>query len=167
MATVTGALPVGLGLNDRNSPVFANVSIADGGTLLLGTSGAISGVGALTMATVATTGTITAGGRTVVTAVNGLTALAGGAQAGTALTADINRVTTVTTAADSVQLPAATPGLRVTVINAAAANAMAVFPQTGEIINALSANASISVAANKTIIFSCAVAGTWNSLLTA
>jgi len=100
-------------------------------------------------------------------AVNALTALAGGAQAGTALTRELNRVTTVTTAADSVQLPAATVGKVVTVINAAAANAMAVFPQTGEIINALAANASISVAANKTIMFFCAVAGTWNSLLTA
>lgn len=100
-------------------------------------------------------------------AVNGLTALAGGAQAGTALTRQINRVTTVATAADSVQLPAATVGRVVTVINAAAANAMAVFPQTGEIINALAANASISVAANKVITFYCAVAGTWNSQLTA
>lgn len=100
-------------------------------------------------------------------AVNGLTALAGGAQAGTALTREINRVTTVATAADSVQLPAATAGRVVTVINAAAANAMAVFPQTGEVINALSANASISVAANKTIQFFCAVDGTWNSILTA
>lgn len=99
--------------------------------------------------------------------VNGLTALAGGAQAGTALTRQINRVTTVASGADSVQLPAATAGRVVTVINAAAANAMAVFPQTGEIINALAANASISVAANKTINFYCAVAGTWNSLLTA
>lgn len=99
--------------------------------------------------------------------VNGLTALAGGAQAGTALTRQINRVTTVATAADSVQLPAAVAGRVVTVINAAAANAMAVFPQTGEIINALAANASISVVANKTINFYCAVAGTWNSLLTA
>lgn len=100
-------------------------------------------------------------------AVNGLTALVGGAQAGTALTRQINRVTTVASAADSVQLPAATAGRVVTVINAAAANAMAVFPQTGEIINALAANASLSVAANKTITFYCALAGTWNSLLTA
>ena len=69
------------------------------------------------------------------------------------ITAQINRVTTVVTAADSVQLPAATVGKEIVVINAAAANAMAVFPQTGEIINALSANASISVAANKTIVF--------------
>jgi hypothetical protein len=78
-----------------------------------------------------------------------------------------NRVTTVGTAADSVKLPAALAGDQVVVINAAAANAMAVFPGTGDAINALSANASLSVAANKTVLFYCAVAGTWNSILTA
>lgn len=120
-----------------------------------------------TTQTIATGNITMTAGLLIQSAVNGLTALAGGAQAGTALTRQINRVTTVVTAADSVQLPAATAGKVVTVINAAAANAMAVFPQTGEIINALAANASISVAANKTITFYCALAGTWNSLLTA
>jgi hypothetical protein len=99
---------------------------------------------------------------------NGLTAFAGGGQASaTALPSYINRVTTVATAADSVKLPAAVAGLQITVINAAAANAMNVFPQTGEVINALAANAALSVAANKSVVFSCAVAGTWNSNLTA
>lgn len=99
---------------------------------------------------------------------NGLTAFAGGGQTNaTALTARINRVTIVATAADSVKLPQAKAGMSVTVINAAAANAMAVFPFLGDVINALAANASISVAANKTIDFYCAVDGTWNSLLTA
>lgn len=98
------------------------------------------------------------------TTVNGLTALAGGAQAGTALTAGINRVTTVATAADSVQLPPAVPGRRVVVINAAAANSMNVFPQTGEIINALAANAGYAQAANKGVEFVCAVAGTWDTI---
>lgn len=99
---------------------------------------------------------------------NALTALVGGAQGGTALKLGLNRVTTVASAADSVQLPAAVAGCpEVVVINAAAANATAVFPQTGEVINALSANASISLVANKTIIFFCALTGTWNSVLTA
>lgn len=100
-------------------------------------------------------------------AADALTALVGGAQAGTALAYSINRFTTVASGADSAQLPAAKAGDEVIVINAAAANAMAVFPQTGEIINALAANASFSVAANKTAIFLCAVDGTWNALLTA
>jgi hypothetical protein len=99
---------------------------------------------------------------------NGLTAFSGGGQASaTALPSYINRVTTVAAAADSVKLPAAVAGLQITVINAAAANAMNVFPQTGEIINALAANTALSVAANKSVVFSCAVAGTWNSNLTA
>lgn len=101
-------------------------------------------------------------------ATDGLTALVGGAQAGTSLgNFAINRFTTVTSGADSAQLPKAVAGRVRVVINAAAANALAVFPQSGEIINALSADSSFSVAANKTAIFFCAVAGTWNSLLTA
>ncbi len=107
------------------------------------------------------------GGYQTLSAVNGLTALAGGAQAGTALTAMINRVTTVATAADSVQLPVSVAGMSIVAINAAAANAMNVFPATGEVINALAANTAISVAANKSITFYCAVAGTWNSQLSA
>jgi hypothetical protein len=99
---------------------------------------------------------------------NAITAHAGGGQgSAVALTTDFNRVTTVATAGDSVKLPAATAGSEVRVTNAAAANAMDVFPATGEVINALAANTAISVAANKTIIFSCMVNGTWNSVLTA
>lgn len=101
-------------------------------------------------------------------ATDGLTALAGGAQAGTSLgNFAINRFTTVATAADSAQLPKAKPGRMRVVINAAAANAMAVFPQTGESINAIAADSAFSVAANKTAIFFCAVTGVWNSVLTA
>lgn len=101
-------------------------------------------------------------------ATDGLTALAGGAQAGTSLgNFQINRFTTVASSADSAQLPKAVAGRMRVVINAAAANAMAVFPQTGEAINAIAADSAFSVAANKTAIFFCAIAGTWNSVLTA
>lgn len=100
--------------------------------------------------------------------VNGITAFAGGGQASAvALTASVNRITTVATAGDSVKLPAATAGAEVVVINAAAANSMNVFPSTGDRVNALSANAAFAVAANKVVRFICAVDGTWNSLLTA
>lgn len=118
--------------------------------------------------TIATGSVALTAGYYIGSAVNALTAHVGGGQgSATALTRQVNRVTTVASAADSVLLPAAIAGRVVTVINAAAANAMDVFPQTGEIINALSANTAISVAANKVINFYCAVAGTWNSLLTA
>lgn len=99
---------------------------------------------------------------------NAITANAGGGQTNAVqLAAAINRVTTVATAADSVKLPAATAGAELTVINAAAANSMNVFPTTGDNINALAANAAFAVAANKTARFYCAVNGTWNSMLTA
>lgn len=101
-------------------------------------------------------------------ATDGLTALVGGAQAGTSLgNFLINRFTTVTSGSDSAQLPKAVAGRVRVVINAAAANALAVFPQTGEAINAIAADSAFSLSANKTAIFVCAVAGTWNSVLTA
>jgi hypothetical protein len=102
---------------------------------------------------------------------NALTALVGGAQAGTALNLGYNRFTTVTSGNDSAQLPALTGGVVVVVTNAAASNTLAVFPQTGGIINAGSANAAFSVAAGKTAIFIQAVdtsgATIWYALLTA
>lgn len=97
---------------------------------------------------------------------NALTARAGGGQGlATALSASINRVTTVASAADSVRLPVALPGMRITVINAAAANAMNVFPATGGTINALAANTALSVVANRGAMFVCAVAGNWQAIV--
>lgn len=102
------------------------------------------------------------------TVANGITAFAGGGQASAVqLSAVYNRVTTVGTAADSVKLPKALPGAEINVVNAAAANAMNVFPSSGDAINALAADAAFSMAANKAAKFFCVVAGTWNSILTA
>lgn len=99
--------------------------------------------------------------------VNGLTALASGGQTGaTPITKSIVRFTTVATSGDSSILPSAVPGMAITVINAGAAP-MNVFPASGEKINALSADTAFSVVNNKTATFYCAVAGTWNSNLTA
>lgn len=103
-----------------------------------------------------------------VASVDALTAHAGGGQgSATALPAQINRVTTVGTAADSVILPAAKAGMQIIVANGAASNAMAVFPATGETINALSANTSISIAAGKTISFFSPATGAWHGILSA
>lgn len=97
-----------------------------------------------------------------------LTAHAGGGQANAlAITTQIARVTTVASAADSVKLPAATPGLEITVINAAALNSMNVFPATGDAINALGANAAFALAAGKVVTFYSTVAGQWHSQLSA
>lgn len=103
-----------------------------------------------------------------VSAVNGLVAKVGGGQAGATLcSAAINRFITVATAADSGLLPAAVPGMQLTVSNAAAANSMNLFPGTGDAINALGANAAFAIAANKTATLSCAVAGQWHAVLSA
>lgn len=100
-----------------------------------------------------------------------LTALAGGAQAGTALNLGYNRFTVVATAGDSAQLPALSGVVMVIVTNADAADSMNVFPQTGGIINAGAANAAFAVAAGKTAIFFQAIdtsgATIWHAILTA
>jgi hypothetical protein len=97
-----------------------------------------------------------------------VTAFAGGGQSGaTQITDMVTRVTTVATAADSVRLPRAVLGLELTVINAAAANAMNVFPASGDAINALSADTALSCAAAKTIKFIGTGSGRWHSMLTA
>lgn len=111
---------------------------------------------------------LTTTGVNVASAANALTAHSGGGQGSAlALTKAINRITTVAAGGDSVKLPSAVAGTEVTVINAAAANAMDCFPASGEVINALSANTALSIIANKTVSFFCAVSGIWNSLVTA
>lgn len=99
---------------------------------------------------------------------NTLTAHAGGGQ-GSALpvTAEINQVTTVASAGDSVVLPAAAAGIQIMVANAAAVNSMNVFPASGDQINALGANTAFALAAGKTAQFYCVKAGQWHSILSA
>lgn len=87
--------------------------------------------------------------------------------AGTALTTDINRVVTIATTGDAVTLPAAVAGRTITVINAHATNAVGIFPALGDAINAIAANGVYSLAATKSADFVCAVAGTWNTILSA
>lgn len=96
-----------------------------------------------------------------------LTAFAGGGQAnGTPLAYALNRFTTVATIADSATLPQGKAGDIVGVKNAAA-NSMNVFPASGQIINALAADAAFAVAGAKNVLFICYVDGTWDTLLSA
>jgi hypothetical protein len=105
---------------------------------------------------------------------NGLTALAGGAQAGATKigtlgggAASITRFTTVATTADSAMLPPSSAGLTYRVINAGA-NSMNVFATVGaDVINVLSNSAAFAVGAGKSCDFTCAVTGVWNTLLSA
>lgn len=77
------------------------------------------------------------------------------------------RITTSASSGDSVVLPASRAGYTMKIVNAAAANAIDVFPLSGETINALSPDTALSVAANKTVLFTCMVDGTWNTIVTA
>ncbi len=118
--------------------------------------------------TVATGNIAMTAGYVQYSAANALTAHVGGGQGSAlALTKQINRVTTVASGGDSVVLPAAIAGRSVIVINAAAANAMDCFPASGEAINALSPNTALSIVADTSVAFYCAVNGTWNSIVTA
>jgi hypothetical protein len=109
----------------------------------------------------------TSGSFPTVSAVDSMTATVGGAQAGTALKASLNRFTGVASAGDSAQLPVSAAGIQITVANAHAANSMNVFPQTGDKTNALAVNAAFVVPAGKTCQFSCMGAGTWHTVLSA
>lgn len=111
--------------------------------------------------------TITMTGQILESTRDGITAHAGGTQAlGVALTAQMNRVSVCATGGDSVLLPTSIAGMSIAVTNAGAAS-LNVFPVTGEIINALSANAAYATAATKTVVFNCYTAGQWYTLLTA
>lgn len=98
---------------------------------------------------------------------NGITATAGGGQAGAfQINTCIARLTTVAANGDSAKLPASAGGLQITVSNAGAAS-LNVFPYLGDAINGAAANAAFAVAAGKTASFSCAVAGQWHALASA
>lgn len=93
---------------------------------------------------------------------DGLTAKAGGGQnGGVNMTKLLNRIATVGSAADSVQLPSAIAGVTLTIMNGAAVNSMNVFPATGEAVNALGANAAFAMAAGALNIFYCFTNGQW------
>lgn len=97
---------------------------------------------------------------------NTLTALVGGAQAGTQLNLGFNRFTTVTSVGDSAQLPVL-PGANIIFVVNATTNSMNIFPQTGGTINALSANAAFALAAGKAVIFIEGADGNWYGNLSA
>src|SRR5690348_6895794 len=110
---------------------------------------------------------ITMTGAIVKPVLTGITAHAGGGQASaTPLTGQVNKVSTVATAADSVLLPVAVAGHERIVINAGA-NSMNVYPNTGDAINALSANAAFAMAAGKTGHFYATDTGHWHCNLSA
>jgi hypothetical protein len=82
----------------------------------------------------------------------GITAAAGGGQAaGTAIIGDINEVSTVVTAGDSVTLPTAVPGYYILIINKGA-EAMDVFPAASDNLGA-GVDTAVSLAAGTNITY--------------
>ena len=96
------------------------------------------------------------------TAANTITAFAGGGQASaTLLTAQVVRVQTVATAADSVKLPpTTTPGLVVYLTNGAA-NSMQVFGSNTDTINDVATATGVAHAGGLTAIYSSPAPGLW------
>ena len=93
----------------------------------------------------------------------GITAFATGGQANaTAMTARWNNVTTCATAGDSVKLMAAEDGAVQSVKNSGAAT-LAIFPATGDAINALAVNLSIDLPPGGEIEFHAIDATTWET----
>src|SRR5258708_2182688 len=75
-----------------------------------------------------------------------ITATAGGGQgAAFQITAQLARVSTVASIADSVKLPPALAGLTIAILNSGA-NSLNIFPATGDAINALAVNAAFALA---------------------
>lgn len=101
-------------------------------------------------------------------AATGLTAHAGGGQTDALLlTKQINHVTTVATAADSVKLPVSVAGMVVHVVNGAAANSMQVFGSGTDTINDVATATGVAQAAGKSAVYVCPVAGKWYRVLSA
>ena len=138
MVSITPALDAGLGLNDRQNPIFKKVQIANGGSVVFGTNVL-----------------------QYESASDGLTATASGTQSTSLLlTSELNRVSTVATAGDGVLLPASAAGLTVIVENAAA-NPMQVFGSGTDTINGVAYATGVSQMPGSVVIYTCYAAGAW------
>lgn len=131
----------------------------------LAVNGNANVTGALTAASISTTGIGT------VSVSDGLTAHAGGTQAAAlALTSKINRISTVASANDSVALPLAVAGISIEVVNGAAVNSMQVFGAGTDTINDVATATGVAQAAGKAASYFCttsAPAGKWYRNLSA
>ncbi len=102
----------------------------------------------------------------LVGAKRGLTALVGGAQAGTALRFGLNVVSTVTSGNDSVALPPATgSGGIVIVKNSAASNSLQIFGTDPDTINGIATGTGVALAHDLCRIFIDVETHEWSSFL--
>lgn len=93
-----------------------------------------------------------------------ITADSGSAQGGSPLTSSLNVITVVATAGDSVTLPAAAAGLKITITNRDAADSADVFPATDDSINGGAANAAKALAAAASMMCYGVDATSWECL---
>jgi hypothetical protein len=139
----------------------ANLNVATAGTVTTNAQSNITSVGTLSSLTV--TGNISAGnvsvGNVTVTSYNLRSVATSISAAGTtqgsatALTKEINIVTTVSTGtASGVVLPTSVAGMVITITNTSA-NSLLVYPATGGTINSLAANGSYTQVAGATLQF--------------
>lgn len=96
----------------------------------------------------------------VETGMSGTGTTQGGA---TAISAHFSEFTTVTGSDDAAVLPAARAGAKYVIRNADAADALSLFPASGDQINALATNAALSVAAGSTVVLYGTSAAQWYS----
>lgn len=93
--------------------------------------------------------------------VDALTAHAGGGQGSAlALSKEVNRISTVATAGDSVKLPASVAGLSIIVINSGA-NSMQVYGAGTDTINDVATATGVAQQPNSIEVYACPVAGKW------
>jgi len=94
-----------------------------------------------------------------------ITAFAGGGQANaTQLNKEYNKVTVVATTGDSVKLKAAKRGVRQIIVNADTAEAMDVFPQSGDNYEGLAVNLAVSLTFGASMEAFCFVDNEWTLL---
>lgn len=137
----------GYGISDTSANLAAAISDETGtGALVFGTSPSLT-TPSLSAETFSTTANVTAGTN---------------AQGQGALTSDLSVITTAAANPSGVTLPTATTGRRVIVVNKGA-NPVNIFPASGAIIDALSANASIQLAVNGVMEFNAASTTQWYS----
>lgn len=147
--------------NTQGGGTYSNT--ATGSVKVLGNT-AINSTGVIKDST---TDDMFVGGLVMGSAVNGLTAKAGGGQSGaTLLSGQCNAIGTVTTAGDSVILPVSASGKTIFVANRGA-NVCQVFAQGSDQINSIAGSTGVSLAGAKQAVFFCTTPGRWWMLLSA
>lgn len=111
--------------------------------------------------TLSATGTLTCSGNSVRSVAATVSAAGTNQATATALTADINVVTTVGSGA-GVKLPTAVTGMKITVFSDGANN-LAVYPATGGKIDALAANTAVTLTSTKRCDFIALSSTAWKS----